>query len=70
MIIPLLDDRTRGVDLRSLPGSCNVYIDGEYRWNSNVSKNAAAQALWKAIKKNQDVCVEPLDNYQSVPVDD
>lgn len=58
MVLPLKSARLRGVDLRSLPGYCDIFMKGLFRWNSNITSIMAAQALWKATQKYQEVSIE------------
>ena len=68
MVIPLYGDKTHGVDLRSFPGQCKIYINGIFRYTSNISDMMQAQALWKAIRNYQDVFIEPEQDCQIVPI--
>lgn len=63
MVIPLLGNPDKGVDIRQYRGECGIYIDGKYGWKSNLNDDLSAQSLWHAIQKYADVTIEPLNEY-------
>jgi hypothetical protein len=66
MIIPLVNDSKHGVDIKKYRGACKIYIDGKYRWKSDIRDELSMQSLWKAILVYDNVSMEPLDDFISI----